>query len=175
MSLSGRLGRGIRKRQSHPIALRDLRQINGFQRKLARARQCKWSDSGMLAGGWRGEEEVKEGVVEVKGKAGSPGCDGDGGRGAFDSQVQCTQRGWTGLIYRRTCFAVFYSIIWIYFTLLGLNYPYKLWHRTCVQLFCMRFPASFAAYVTWSRGHLQGRSEVCSEQLDGCFEVILRD
>lgn len=33
-------------------------------------------------GGWvEREEEVKEGVVEVKGKAGSPGCDGDGGRG----------------------------------------------------------------------------------------------
>jgi hypothetical protein len=33
-----------------------------------------------------GEEEVEEGVVEVKGKAGSPGCDGDGG-GGFDSRI----------------------------------------------------------------------------------------
>lgn len=33
-----------------------------------------------------GEEEVEEGLVEVKGKAGSPGCDGDGG-GGFDSQI----------------------------------------------------------------------------------------
>jgi hypothetical protein len=31
------------------------------------------------AGGWVGrEEEAEEGVVEVKGKAGSPGRDGDG-------------------------------------------------------------------------------------------------
>ena len=32
------------------------------------------------------EEEVEEGVVEGEGKAGSPGCDGDGG-GGFDSQI----------------------------------------------------------------------------------------
>ncbi|KAJ5907171.1 uncharacterized protein N7473_004087 [Penicillium subrubescens] len=39
------------------------------------------------AGGWVGrEEEAEEGVVEVKGKAGSPGRDGDGG-GGFDSQM----------------------------------------------------------------------------------------
>jgi hypothetical protein len=34
------------------------------------------------AGWWVGREEAEEGVVEVKGKAGSPGRDGDGGGGS---------------------------------------------------------------------------------------------
>lgn len=55
----------------------------------------------MTAGGWwGGGGKVEEGVVEVKGKAGSPGCDGDGGV-ASDSQIQCPHLGWTGLVYWR--------------------------------------------------------------------------
>lgn len=76
---------GGSKRQSHPIALHGQSRINGFHKKPARARRCKGSSSGMPAVGGR-EEEVEEGVVEGEGKAGSPGCDGDGG-GGFDSQI----------------------------------------------------------------------------------------
>lgn len=162
MSLSGRLGRGVRKRQSHPIALHGQSRINRFQRKLARARQTvRFRDDG----GWVGrEEEAEEGVVEVKGKAGSPGCDGDGG-GASTPKFSAHSGGWTGLVYRRRYFAPAYSVFLIYFSLLSLHYHHNLLHRSHVQLFCMRFPASFAAYVTRSRVHLQGEIRMYNANL----------
>lgn len=60
------------------------------------------------AGGWVGGEEAEEGVVEVKGKAGSPGRDGDGGRGLRLPNVNHTAGiGWDLLPAQILCSILF--------------------------------------------------------------------